>query len=117
MCDAGLEDMLLVKLRGWLVQYSLDPKIPDELLDQSLWDERCTTITTSLSQFPRSGGPGCREQLYLKPPEGTVLVADIFRQDRSLRGQTCMASSHRPAVAQAEMSDEKCTVLGRTAGW
>ena len=28
-----------------------------------------------------------------------------------------MASCQRPAAAQAEMSDEKCTVLGATAGW
>ncbi len=28
-----------------------------------------------------------------------------------------MASSQRPAVAHAEISEEKCTVLGRTAGW
>ena len=36
---------------------------------------------------------------------------------RVLCARTRMASSQRPAVAQAEMREEKWTVLGRTCGW
>lgn len=41
----------------------------------------------------------------------------LARRIKQCCAGTRMASSQRPAVAQAEMSEEKWTVLGRTCGW